>query len=67
MFCQWGKFRAFCFISRNEAYLKKIESNKIKEFFFRKKNTKQLMIFYNENFDASLSWNLYNNILILCV
>ncbi len=25
------------------------------------------MIFYNENFGASLSWNLYNNILILCV
>ncbi len=55
MLYQWGKFRAFCFITRNEAYLKKIESNKIKEFFLSKKNTKQLMIFYNENFDASLS------------
>jgi hypothetical protein len=26
-----------------------------------------LMIYYNENFGASLSWNLYNNILILCM
>jgi hypothetical protein len=29
MLCQWGKFRAFCFIARNEIYLKKIKSNKI--------------------------------------
>jgi hypothetical protein len=25
------------------------------------------MIFYNENFGASLSWNLYNKTHILCV
>jgi hypothetical protein len=66
MLCRWGKFRAFCFIARNEIYLKKIKSNKIKEFILRKK-IKPLMIFYDENFGASLSWNLYNNILILYV
>ncbi len=65
MLCQWEKFRAFCFIARNEKYLENFKSNKIKEFFLRKK-IKPLMISYNENFGTSLSWNLYNNILILC-
>ncbi len=33
MLYKWGNFRAFCIIARNEIYLKKIKSNKIKEFF----------------------------------
>jgi hypothetical protein len=42
MLCQWGKFRAFCFIARNEIYLKKTKSNKIKEFILRKKKLSHL-------------------------